>query len=72
MRLTKTMLMLTAMICASACANKPPIEIVGECVWVKPITWTQVEGDAIVDHAPSVAQQLLSHNEKVERFCDDR
>jgi hypothetical protein len=31
-----------------------------------------MEADAIVDHAPDVAAQLLSHNEKVRRFCDDR
>ena len=57
---------------ASGCAHKPPIEIVGECVWVRKIEWTMDEGNAIVDHAPNVAGQLITHNEKVERFCDDR
>lgn len=56
---------------ASGCANKPPIEIVGECVWVRKIEWTLDEADAIVDHVPNVAGQLIAHNEKVERFCDE-
>jgi hypothetical protein len=55
----------------SGCASKPRIEIVGECVWVRKIEWTMVEGDAIVDHAPLVAAQLISHNDKVARFCHD-
>lgn len=66
------MLILTLTIFATACVHKRPIEIVGECVWVKRIEWTQEEGDAIVDHTPAVARQLLAHNEKVEIFCDDR
>ena len=60
------------MTCVSACASKPPIQIVGECVWVRKIDWTMAEADAIVDHVPRVAEQLVAHNEKVERFCDER
>ena len=69
-KLTGSILILTAMTFGSGCAIQPPIQIVGECVWVERITWTTDEADAIVDHAPEVARQLLRHNAKVGAFCE--
>jgi hypothetical protein len=39
---------------------------VNECIWVKPITYTNADIDVISDE---LAKSILEHNKKTESLC---
>lgn len=61
-RLTMKLVLLTSLLCATACASTSVPTPANDCNWVRPITWSEKDTN-------DTQREIFAHNLKFEKFC---